>query len=740
MKMNRLFFFVYLTLSALCISLHAQELAGLDVQADNLQFNQDDNTVTATGNVVLRKGPQSLKADVITYNTRTEEATARGNVVFTNEDRSFRGDELRYNFITEEGDFPDLEVVSGLFTVNAERVQRLGPVQTRLSDVVVTTCADTENPDFAITAGKVDVYEEEIYVLRNALFRLHGVPFFWVPRMVIDQNREPTHLDVLPGYGSREGAYILNTFNRYPANGYQTHTHLDYRTERGIAAGQDWVWYEPEQNNWEGFLKLYGALDDAPYKNEESEAQLRQQGINLEEERYRAKFSHRQTFFEKDTLWLKAEYLSDALVVSDFFEDEFRNSPTPETRATYNASGDLWNASIDGILQLNSDEFGSVNRLPEASFNIPLTPLFDTNLQLESESSGGFLERTFTLPERENGREDYDSSRFHSKNLLYYPDKYFGWLNVTPRVGLATTYYGTTRQEEESLTPVSSVDENGIITTEFETTTTVTDGDADLRLIPEIGFETSFKAFGIVHDDMTSMGSGLRHVMEPFMDYKFAAEPDLEANEIYQFDAIDALGEEHRVAFGIRNKWQTRQRQVGSGTYIHDLVNFNVRSSYDLRSEVEENLGAVQFDLEWHPAEWLQARVRADYDSDEGLISTATSEIGLIAPESRNELRIDQFYREGSDHTLQFRYKLNPRGRLGLRGYTRLELEEDGLEEQGLTFVIRTECVGYGIGGRWQLGEVYSDGTEDEDEWDVYVQFWLNAFPKAILGTDDNDF
>jgi hypothetical protein len=114
--------------------------------------------------------------------------------------------------------------------------------------------------------------------------------------------------------------------------------------------------------------------------------------------------------------------------------------------------------------------------------------------------------------------------------------------------------------------------------------------------------------------------------------------------------------------------------------------------------------------------------------------------VAFVAPESRNELRIDQFYREDANHTLQFRYKLNPRGRVGLRGYTRLELEEDGLEEQGLTLVFRNDCVGYGIGGRWQLGETYSDGTEDEDEWDVYLQFWLNAFPKAIIGTDDNDF
>jgi lipopolysaccharide assembly outer membrane protein LptD (OstA) len=740
MKVIRTRLLLFLCLLTAGGALAAQQTAGLDVQADNLQFEQEDNTVTATGNVVLRKGPQSLKADVITYNTKTEEAFARGNVVLTTEDRVFRGDELRYNFLTQEGDFPDLEVKSGPFTVNAARVQQLGPVQTRLSDVVITTCPDTENPEFAITAGKVDAYEQEVYVMRNALFRLHGIPFFWVPRLVVDQKRQPTNLDVMPGYSSRDGAALLTTYNRYPSEGYETRTHLDYRTERGIAAGQDWIWYDADQNAWRGALEVYGALDDAPYKNDEQEAQLREQGIDLEEERYRLKFGHRQTLTPRDSLWLKAEYLSDARVVNDFFEDEFRDAPTPETRATYNASGDNWNAAIDGVMQLNSDEFASVNRLPEATFNIPLTPLLDTGFQIESESAAGLLERTFTELQRENGSTEYDSLRFHTANTVYYPTKQFGWLNVIPRAGITATYYGTTREVEETVTPVSSVDEDGIISTDFETQTEVVDGDADIRLLPEIGLESSFKAFGIVHDDPTTMGTGLRHVVEPFIDYSFIPEPGLEPDEIYQFDAIDALGERHEVALGVRNKWQTRQRRTGSGTYIHDLVNLDIRTLYDLRSEADPSLGTVRFDLEWHPARWMQARIKTDYDADEGSVRNVISEVAFVAPESRNELRIDQFYREDANHTLQFRYKLNPRGRVGLRGYTRLELEEDGLEEQGLTLVFRNDCVGYGIGGRWQLGETYSDGTEDEDEWDVYLQFWLNAFPKAIIGTDDNDF
>lgn len=733
--MIRNFFFSLLLLLGTVVPLSAQQIAGLDVQADNLQFEQEVNTVTATGNVVLRKGAQSLKADVITYNTVTEQAFARGNVVFTNEDQIWEGDQLSYNFLTGEGSFPDLKVVSGPFTVNAARVERLSPVQTRLEDVVVTTCPDPVDPEFSITSGKVDVFEEEIYLMRNAVFRLHGVPFFWVPSLTVDQKRQPTNLDVTPGYSSRNGVMLLNTYNRYPSEGYSTKTHVDFRSERGFAVGQDWYWRDAEQDTRETSLKLYGALDDAPYKNETQQQQLNDQGIEVEEERYRIKFDHRQQLTGQDGLWIKANYLSDARVVNDFFEDEFREEPVPETRATYSAVGDGWNAAIDGVMQLNDDDFESVNRLPEATFNVPLVPLADSGFFYESESAAGYLEKTYTAFQRESGLEEYDSLRLHTAHTVSYPTKVNGWLNVIPRAGVAATYYDSTKGTREEITTESVADENGIITSSFSTNRVESVEGADIRLLPEIGLETSFKAFGIVHENPTSMGEGMRHVVEPFLNYTFIPEPGLEPAEIFQFDDIDTLGEAHNVAFGLRNKWQTRRHNPGQAPSVHDLVNFNIQTRYDLRSDVDPSLGDIELDLAWYPTNWFRTRIKADYNSDTSTVEEVNSEIRFRDPETQNLFRIDQQYFEDVSHTLQFTYHWNPNERFGFRGYTRLELEEDGAEEQAVTFIIKTDCVGYGIGGRWQRGENYADGTTDEDDYEIYLQFWLRAFPRAVLGT-----
>ncbi len=727
-----------LPLTFLCLGfLRAQPVlpppAGLDVQADRLQFESAANTVTAIGNVRIRKGAQSLRADVITYNTVTEAAHARGKVVFTNGEQVWRGEDLRYNFITGEGSFPDLTYMYGPFRLRADQANRLNEVQTRLEGVTLTTCEETENPEFAVRSGKVDIYDQKILSLRNPVFYLHGVPFFWLPRFVYDEDREPTNIDVIPGYSSRNGFLLLNSLNRYPAEGYRTKTHLDYRTERGVAFGQDFIWYDPVENRDHTRLKGYLALDEKPYKNALQEERLREQSIDLERERYRLSMYHQSQFGANDTLRAKAGYLSDARVVQDFFRDEFEQEPVPETRATYSSFGDGWTADLELSKQLNADEFGGVNRLPEATLDVPRRRLGDSGLLYESETRAGFLERTRSQAEQDAGREEYESLRLHTSQMLYYPTRHFGWLNLIPRAGFALTHYGETTGSETRVTPVSTVGTNNVISTTLQTNTVQVTGPADQRILPEIGLESSFKAFGLLHDEPTLLGRGLRHVVEPFADYRFIPEPDLTPDALHQFDAIDRLGESHQVAFGVRNKFQTKKLLPSGRHQIHDLANIGVATRYDLRSEADPALGDLLLDAEFRLVDWMFVRFESEYNTDRSEVDLFSTELRLVEPETRSEFTIDQRYRADREHLLQFGYNLMPRGPVGLQGYTRYEIESGEWEEQEIMLRFQTECVGYGLGVQWIAGEQYADGTQDEDEYTVWAQIWLTAFPRGIL-------
>ena len=52
-------------------------------EADKVQVNQEDGSMYATGNVVLKQAGKTLRADEVTYNKPNDRAVARGNVIMT---------------------------------------------------------------------------------------------------------------------------------------------------------------------------------------------------------------------------------------------------------------------------------------------------------------------------------------------------------------------------------------------------------------------------------------------------------------------------------------------------------------------------------------------------------------------------------------------------------------------------------------------------------------------------------
>ena len=68
--------------------------------------------------------------------------------------------------------------------------------------------------------------------------------------------------------------------------------------------------------------------------------------------------------------------------------------------------------------------------------------LFGGPIFYEGETSVGELRRNFPT---DSGFEDYSVFRIDSFHQLTYPNTYFGWLAIVPRVGFRETYYSQTR-------------------------------------------------------------------------------------------------------------------------------------------------------------------------------------------------------------------------------------------------------------------------------------------------------
>lgn len=63
----------------------AQETEQIEFEADGVEYNDNDNLMTARGNVVLRRQDQSLRADSVTWNSESGQIFATGNVRLVDE-------------------------------------------------------------------------------------------------------------------------------------------------------------------------------------------------------------------------------------------------------------------------------------------------------------------------------------------------------------------------------------------------------------------------------------------------------------------------------------------------------------------------------------------------------------------------------------------------------------------------------------------------------------------------------
>jgi LPS-assembly protein len=156
--------------------------------ADDLSFDEDLGTATARGNVEIVQGERILNADSVTYNQRDDIVTASGNVVLLEP----TGEVLFAEFAELTADMREgflrgfrmlLNDDSRLAAVSA---QRRGGVETELSRAVYSPCRNClgfdEEPLWQIKARRVllDAKAQEV-IYRDATLEVLGMPIAYTP-------------------------------------------------------------------------------------------------------------------------------------------------------------------------------------------------------------------------------------------------------------------------------------------------------------------------------------------------------------------------------------------------------------------------------------------------------------------------------------------------------------------------------------------------------------------------------
>ncbi|MGG5810587.1 LPS-assembly protein LptD, partial [Falsiroseomonas sp. CW058] len=157
--------------------------------AEEVEFDQNSDTVSARGRVEAWQGDRVLRADRFTYNRTTGIATAEGNVVLIEPD----GQALFADRAELSGGMRDaaLEGLRGLLTSNARLAaagaRRTGGTVTDLARVVYSACDlcpedPTRPPLWQLRARIASLHSDEQRVrYRDASVQFGGIPLLYTP-------------------------------------------------------------------------------------------------------------------------------------------------------------------------------------------------------------------------------------------------------------------------------------------------------------------------------------------------------------------------------------------------------------------------------------------------------------------------------------------------------------------------------------------------------------------------------
>ncbi len=195
----------------------------VDLQADDLSYDESGRFVTATGNVMMAQAGRILRADVVTYDVNADKITARGNVVLNDVTGDvYLAEEVELSNRLKDG------MVQGLRTMLADGSRfmaasgtRSEGVETVMEDATYTACeVCEENPEadpvWQIRAAEMTHDAEEHTVsYKHARFELAGVPVFYTPYLSHSDGsvkRKSGFLTPSGGFRSNLGTFVKTRY------------------------------------------------------------------------------------------------------------------------------------------------------------------------------------------------------------------------------------------------------------------------------------------------------------------------------------------------------------------------------------------------------------------------------------------------------------------------------------------------------------------------------------------------
>lgn len=725
--------FSALLLASLARGQEAAALKGLPLEIISGDTRYENGIAYARDNVAIHIGDTDIYADSAQYDSQKQEILLDGNVRIYRDISLFVSDRAIYNVETKEIKATEMRTSRDLYFVSGEEVSTISEGAFRVQNGSLTT-HDSSHPDFRLRARTIRFYQGDRVIFQNVTFLIGKVPIFYWPYLYQSLDDEFSFL-VSPAYLSSWGPSLLGRVNFPITDHIKATLRLDYRVRRGAAIGFATEIKYGKNNASLARIRTYFLQDQNPEINRTS---LRRGELSAS--RYRLSLENRTIFSEDIYGITNVTKLSDPFVLQDFFQSEFRADPQPDNVVALTKVHPLYALTAIARFQAN-DFFETTERLPEVALDVKRQSLFGSPIFYEGETGIANLRRRFA-----DGSpfQNYGSWRFDSFHQLLYPNTYFGWLSLVPRVGVRGTYYSETRDLGKT---IFASNDNPLIPDflKIDPTVPIGGGDGKFRGIFNTGLEASFKVSRTWENAQSrQLGlDGLRHIIQPFTNFSYVATSGTDPAEILQFDryqpatqlrpidfpqftTIDSIDNFTIWRVGMRNRLQTRRDDsTVNWMELETYVDVNLDSPYD-----KTPYSNLFNNFHFAPLPWASLDVGTQVPAfDKGFTEvntrvnfqpTASSQLSV----GHRYLKGNPFFSDSSQYVVGGYYRLNENWGFGVQ--EQYEATTGILEQQ--RYSVYRDLTSWVA----SVGAVIRDNGGVK-EYGVLLTFTLKALPKFSL-------
>ncbi len=444
----------------------------ISIHSDAMAQDAANEIFTATGNVKIIWQGMTLTADKATYNRKTRLMYATGNVVAKKGDETLKGKTITLDMDTGRGELEKgvLNSTTSNITFIGEKITRINDNEVELTTTELTTC-DFPDPSWKFSADRLNVNLLGYAVGRGVTFYVRDVPVLYLPWMAFPVVRERKSGLLFPrvGYSPNRGAQLDIPLYLVISPSQDLLLDLDSQTRRGVGTGVDYRYIRTRgsEGQFGGYL-IYDLL----------------------KEHWRGQVStaHKEVFSPDMNLRANINLTSDRSFLADYGEksgDYNRQS----NDSIVNALKTWQHYALSGYLRVAEDLYApdnshTVQTLPEISLagvrrQIPSTPVY-----FDLDSSFANLYRGV----------DPTGQRVNAFPRLTFVTGLPGYLNASAYAGLHLRGYNTqntagtgTRPEDGDLLPEAGARASTSVSRVYEV-----DGPSLKRLRHELTPELSY--------------------------------------------------------------------------------------------------------------------------------------------------------------------------------------------------------------------------------------------------------